>query len=176
MKCETKDWLCSCKDDPCWERFPPSLPARSELWQPGEHTNRQESENILILLRRLESGWGRTSTGSTGKSSRTTQRAISGDDMCKRNIFSSLSQFSRQLRVNEEHSDLSLACEDGQQFDVHKIVLSACSPFFQVAKMTHSQICCCTFFLVSDDAEAKPSPAPPDLHEGDEELGSCLHP
>ena len=35
--------------------------------------------------------------------------------------------------MNEEHSDLSLACEDGQQFDVHKLVLSACSPFFQVA-------------------------------------------
>jgi len=40
--------------------------------------------------------------------------------------------YFRQLRVNEEHSDLSLACEDGQQFDVHKLVLSACSPFFQM--------------------------------------------
>jgi len=40
--------------------------------------------------------------------------------------------YFRELRVNEEHADLSLACEDGQQFDVHKIVLSACSPFFQM--------------------------------------------
>ena len=59
--------------------------------------------------------------------------------------------------MNEEHSDLSLACEDGQQFDVHKLVLSACSPFFQVAAkldaMTHPGMCqemcllCFTFSL-----------------------------
>ena len=79
------------------------------------------------------------------------------------------------LRHDTDFVDVTLACED-QSLKAHQVALSACSPFFQVAKMTHSQICCCTFLLVSDDAEAKPSPAPPDLHEGDEELGSCLHP
>ena len=100
---------------------------------PAEHTNRQKWK--ILQIRCPESGWGRTSTGSTGKSLRTTQRTISGDwsgSLSKRTFFFIWST-RRQLRVNEEHSDLSLACEDGQQFDVHKLVLSACSPFFQVA-------------------------------------------
>jgi len=39
--------------------------------------------------------------------------------------------YFREVRVNEEFSDVTLACEDGQQIDAHKIVLSACSPFFR---------------------------------------------
>merc|ERR1712129_22493 len=35
------------------------------------------------------------------------------------------------LRDDKEFSDVTLACEDGQQMEVHKVVLAASSPFFQ---------------------------------------------
>ena len=35
------------------------------------------------------------------------------------------------LREDKDLSDVTLACEDGQQFEAHKVVLAASSPFFQ---------------------------------------------
>ena len=35
------------------------------------------------------------------------------------------------LRGNNDFSDVTLACEDGQQFEAHKVILAASSPFFQ---------------------------------------------
>ena len=34
------------------------------------------------------------------------------------------------LRQDEEFTDVTLACEDGQQVEAHKVVLVASSPFF----------------------------------------------
>ena len=34
------------------------------------------------------------------------------------------------LRVNNEFADVTLACEDGQQLEAHKVILAASSPFF----------------------------------------------
>ena len=34
------------------------------------------------------------------------------------------------LRGNTDFSDVTLACEDGQQFEAHKVILAASSPFF----------------------------------------------
>ena len=35
-----------------------------------------------------------------------------------------------RLRDDKEFTDVTLACEDGQQVDAHKVVLIASSPFF----------------------------------------------
>merc|ERR1719341_524392 len=35
------------------------------------------------------------------------------------------------LRGNNDFSDVTLACEDGQEFEAHKVILAASSPFFQ---------------------------------------------
>ena len=35
------------------------------------------------------------------------------------------------LREDTEFSDVTLACEDGQQLEAHKVILAASSPFFQ---------------------------------------------
>ena len=35
------------------------------------------------------------------------------------------------LRGSNDFSDVTLACEDGQEFEVHKVILAASSPFFQ---------------------------------------------
>ena len=35
------------------------------------------------------------------------------------------------LREDKDFSDVTLACEDGQQFEAHKVILAAASPFFQ---------------------------------------------
>ena len=35
------------------------------------------------------------------------------------------------LREDHDFADVTLACEDGQQFDVHKVILAASSPFFK---------------------------------------------
>lgn len=37
---------------------------------------------------------------------------------------------ARELREQEEFVDVTLACE-GQQVAAHKVVLSACSPYFR---------------------------------------------
>ena len=40
------------------------------------------------------------------------------------------SAFGR-LRDDKELTDVTLACEDGQQMEAHKVILAACSPFFE---------------------------------------------
>ena len=42
-----------------------------------------------------------------------------------------LSQTFKDLRSNSDFSDVTLACTDGQQFNAHKVVLSADSEFFK---------------------------------------------
>ena len=44
------------------------------------------------------------------------------------------------LRKDKEFTDLTLACEDGQQVEAHKVVLVASSPFFMniLKKNKHS--------------------------------------
>ena len=45
----------------------------------------------------------------------------------------------RNLREDKEFADMTLVCEDGNQIDVHKVVLSSSSPFFKtlLAKNKH---------------------------------------
>ena len=35
------------------------------------------------------------------------------------------------LREDKEFTDVTLACEDGQQIEAHKVILAPSSPFFQ---------------------------------------------
>ena len=35
------------------------------------------------------------------------------------------------LREDHDFADVTLACEDGQQIEAHKVILAASSPFFQ---------------------------------------------
>ena len=35
------------------------------------------------------------------------------------------------LREENDFADVTLACEDGQQIEAHKVILAASSPFFQ---------------------------------------------
>merc|ERR1719430_2556228 len=37
----------------------------------------------------------------------------------------------RELREDKEFTDVTLACEDGQQVEAHKVVLISSSPFFK---------------------------------------------
>merc|ERR1719491_2072486 len=37
----------------------------------------------------------------------------------------------KSLRTDPEFSDVTMACEDGQQVEAHKVILAASSPFFQ---------------------------------------------
>ena len=45
----------------------------------------------------------------------------------------------RNLREDKEFADMTLVCEDGNQIEVHKMVLSSSSPFFKtlLAKNKH---------------------------------------
>ena len=36
-----------------------------------------------------------------------------------------------RLRDDEDFTDITLACEDGQQLEAHKVILAASSPFFE---------------------------------------------
>ena len=36
-----------------------------------------------------------------------------------------------RLREDNDFSDVTLACEDGQQMEAHKVILAVSSPFFQ---------------------------------------------
>ena len=36
----------------------------------------------------------------------------------------------KKLREDKEFTDVTLACEDGQQVEAHEVVLTASSPFF----------------------------------------------
>ena len=46
------------------------------------------------------------------------------------------SAFER-LRDDKEFTDVTLACEDGQQVEAHKVILAATSPFSEKGKHTH---------------------------------------
>ena len=48
------------------------------------------------------------------------------------------------LKEDNDFTDVTLACEDGQQVEAHKVILAASSPFFQ-----------------------KQAPSPTNLHERD---------
>ena len=37
----------------------------------------------------------------------------------------------KNLRTEKNFTDVTLVCEDGQQVEVHKVILAASSPFFQ---------------------------------------------
>ena len=52
--------------------------------------------------------------------------------LLQRNDFKDSVTFSfRELRNDKEFSDVTLACEDGQQVEAHKVVLTSSSPFFR---------------------------------------------
>ena len=54
------------------------------------------------------------------------------------NDFQDVVQVSfRELRTDNDFTDVTLACED-QSIKAHKVVLSACSPFFKKLLKTHS--------------------------------------
>ena len=36
-----------------------------------------------------------------------------------------------RLRDDKDFTDVTLACEDGQQLEAHKVILAASSPFFE---------------------------------------------
>ena len=44
------------------------------------------------------------------------------------------------LRQDNEFTDLTLACEDGQQVESHNVVLVASSPFFLKEEQTSSSV------------------------------------
>ena len=50
------------------------------------------------------------------------------------------------LRENNDFTDVTLACEDGQQVEAHKVILAASSPFFQ--KLLEERTGCCQDHLV----------------------------
>ena len=62
-----------------------------------------------------------------------------GGKVClKWNDFQDLAQVSfGELRIDTDFTDVTLACED-QSVKAHKVVLSACSPFFKKLLKTHS--------------------------------------
>ena len=37
----------------------------------------------------------------------------------------------KSLRHDKEFTDVTIACEDGQQMEAHKVILAASSPFFE---------------------------------------------
>ena len=55
-----------------------------------------------------------------------------GDKFCLQwNDFEkNISQAFKQLREDQDFFDVTIACED-EEVEAHKLVLSACSPFFQ---------------------------------------------
>ena len=63
---------------------------------------------------------------------------MSNEKLClKWNDFQNLAQVSfRELRTDNDFTDVTLACED-QSIKAHKVVLSACSPFFKKLLKTH---------------------------------------
>ena len=60
------------------------------------------------------------------------------------------------LRNNTDFVDVTLACEDGQQIEVHKVILAASSPFFQriLKRHKHSHPLIYMKGVKSDDLKA----------------------
>ena len=46
------------------------------------------------------------------------------------NFQKSIRNSFKNLRENSDFSDVTLVCEDNQQVEAHRVILSACSPFF----------------------------------------------
>ena len=55
------------------------------------------------------------------------------DELCLKwdGFQESTSNAFANLRVNVEFADVTLACEDGQQVEAHKVILATSSPFFK---------------------------------------------
>ena len=70
----------------------------------------------------------------------------------KKNISSSFGD----LRADNDFSDVTLACEDGQQVEAHKVILAASSPFFKelLRKNSHPHPLVYMRALKSDDLVA----------------------
>ena len=66
---------------------------------------------------------------------------MADEKLClKWNDFQSLVQVSfEELRTENDFTDVTLACED-QSIKAHKVVLSACSPFFKKLLKTHPHL------------------------------------
>ena len=66
---------------------------------------------------------------------------MTNEKLClKWNDFQSLVQVSfEELRTENDFTDVTLACED-QSIKAHKVVLSACSPFFKKLLKTHPHL------------------------------------
>ena len=64
---------------------------------------------------------------------------MTGEKLClKWNDFQDIVKVSfAELRTDTDFTDVTLACED-QSINAHKVVLSACSPFFKKLFKTHS--------------------------------------
>ena len=58
---------------------------------------------------------------------------IMGEQICLQwNDFKDIVSTSfRSLRDDRDFADVTLACEDGQQIEAHKVILAASSPFLQ---------------------------------------------
>ena len=63
----------------------------------------------------------------------------SAEKFCLRwNDFeSNISSAFRELRDDKDFFDVTLACEDSDQLQAHKVILSACSPFFRTVLRRH---------------------------------------
>ena len=48
-----------------------------------------------------------------------------------KNFQQNISSAFRELRDDKDFFDVTLACEDDEQVSAHKVILSACSPFFR---------------------------------------------
>ena len=58
---------------------------------------------------------------------------MSGQKFCLKwnNFQQNVSNAFGSLREDKEFSDVTLACEDGQQMEAHRVILAASNPFFQ---------------------------------------------
>ena len=56
-----------------------------------------------------------------------------GDKFCLQwnDFHKNLGEAFNQLREEEELFDVTLACDDHDEVQAHKLILSACSPFFR---------------------------------------------
>ena len=60
-------------------------------------------------------------------------RKMSAENFCLKwqHFETNLCSAFQDLRTDADFLDVTLACGDGQQIEAHKVVLSACSPFFR---------------------------------------------
>ena len=57
-------------------------------------------------------------------------RSFISENAFLRDFRENVSSAFEDLREDKEFTDVTLACEDGQQVEAHKVVLIASSPFF----------------------------------------------